>query len=131
MKMKKIRDGITKCTTLIGKTRFDHENIAVVEVYKRGLLADLEWTSKKFIDILEHDCIAVAGRCTPIVMFVKLQGDISRYVAEEISGNKLRECKENTLAYYRFADALQGRLLDLQINANVAPALTTLRLSLA
>ena len=85
--MKKIRDGITKCNTLTGKSKFDKKNIQVVEVYQQGLLRDLVIISDKFIQIIEDNCIAVAGRCTPIVWFVKLQGDLSRYVSENVGGS--------------------------------------------
>ena len=36
----------------------------------------------EFIRVIEKNCIEVCGRCTPIVMFLKLQGDMARYVAE-------------------------------------------------
>ena len=72
MKMKNIRDAIHKCDTLIGKDVFENENIRVMEVYKQGLLKELIDNSKHFIDVIEKNCIFVAGRCTPIVMFKKL-----------------------------------------------------------
>ena len=72
MKMKNIRDAIHKCDNLIGKQMFENENIRVMEVYREGLLQELIATSKKFIKVIKDNCIFVAGRCTPIVMFMKL-----------------------------------------------------------
>ena len=147
MKMKQIKESIEKCNTIIDNSRMEPVNKKYTENYQQGLLEILKQTCLEYVKVIDHYCISVAGRCTPIVAFTKLKGDLCRYVAQndnpiksvdtdcndEQPQNHLQNInfKTLTLAHYRFAEHLQKRIISIQLNLNQDVVMTAIRLSLS
>lgn len=80
--LKQIRHAIKTIDLLETKSKFDSKKLCM-EKYKNGLVYELCNKGKQQIDNLEEYCVQAAGAPLTLILFLKMQADIYRYMAEQ------------------------------------------------
>ena len=80
--LKEIRHAIKTIDLLQTKSKFDTKKPSM-DNYRNGLIYDLCCKGKKQIDILEDYCVKAAAAPLTLILFLKMQADIYRYMAEQ------------------------------------------------
>jgi hypothetical protein len=67
------------------------------------LLVDLTTNGKRFIEVIENDCIEVTGSTSGLIFFMKLKADIYRYMTEFAIGIDFTHFKDEADTLYKKA----------------------------
>jgi len=95
------------------------------------LLYDLTTNGKKFIEVIENDCIKVTGSTNGLIFFMKLKADIYRYMTEFAIGADFTHFKEEADTHYKIAMLMLKYWRQKKMGNNPADdKIDTLRLSL-
>lgn len=67
------------------------------------MLVDLTTNGKRFIEVIENDCIEVTGSTSGLIFFMKLKADIYRYMTEFAIGIDFTHFKDEADTLYKKA----------------------------
>ena len=115
MRLQQIRTAIKDVDILLGKSKFEPKK-PMLDKYRIGLLADLDFTGNRLYDVIQHDCVDITGAPKPLIFFLKLQADIKRYLAEHSQGQKASVYRKQAEDLYKEAE----QILKWQTEQNVA-----------
>jgi len=124
-----IRKAIKDVNILLGKSKFEPKK-ALIQFYKSGLLSDLTTSGKRFIEVIEKDCIEVTGSTAGLIFFMKLKADIYRYMTEFAIGAEMSLFKEQADIHYKTATLMLKYWRQKKMDNKEDDKIDTLRLSL-
>ena len=130
-RLNEIRKAIKDVNIVLGKSKFEPKK-PLIQFYKAGLMEDLVSNGKKFIDIIDNDCIKVTGSTSGLIFFMKLKADIYRYMTEFSIGKNYTEFKEHADTNYKIASLTMKYWRQKKMGINPEDdKISTLRLSLS
>ena len=93
------RKAIKDIDILMKKGKFETKK-GILELYKSGLRKNMIDHAMKQISIIEETCIPVIGAKIPLIFFMKLLGDIYRYITEISVATDFQEYRQKAENMY-------------------------------